>query len=146
MRRVPPQKMRNARGSKKGYGLVDQRPERAEREFLYRGISTQRRNARPSCLVPPKAGGSFLVETFLPAPDHRLGLARGLRDLGRASTIGCQKDDLCPPNVLLRAIAVGDHSLKLASVCPAQLDIRSLVHALDSHTRVLQGNSKRIEC
>jgi hypothetical protein len=47
--------------------------------------------------------------------------------------------------VLLRAIAVGDHGFKLATVSSAQLDIRSLGHALDSHRRVLQGIPKRIE-
>jgi hypothetical protein len=47
--------------------------------------------------------------------------------------------------VLLRAIAVGDHSLKLAAVGSAQSDIGSFVHPTDSHTRVLQGITKRIE-
>ena len=39
----------------------------------------------------------------------------------------------------------GDHGFKLATVGSAQLDIRSLVHPPDSHTRVLQGIPKRIE-
>src|SRR5882757_580319 len=51
-----------------------------------------------------------------------------------AATIGRQKHNLCPPNVLLRAIAVGDHCLKAATLRPAQMDVRSLVHPLDSHT------------
>ena len=72
-------------------------------------------------------------------------VAGGLHDLGSAATVGRQKDDLCPPNVLLRAIAVGDHGLKLATVRSAQLDVRSLVHPPDSHTPVLQGILKRIE-
>ena len=49
------------------------------------------------------------------------------------------------PNVLLRAIAVGDHCLKAATLRPAQMNVRSLVHPLDSHTGVLQGIPKRIE-
>jgi hypothetical protein len=68
-----------------------------------------------------------------------------LHDLSRAATIGRQKHNPCPPNMLLRAIAVGDHGLKLAAVGSAQLDLRSLVHPPDSHTRVLQGIPKRIE-
>jgi hypothetical protein len=40
---------------------------------------------------------------------------------------------------------VGDHGFKLATVGSAQLDIRSLVHTPDSHTRGLQGILKRIE-
>ncbi|SRR6266567_4093053 len=42
-------------------------------------------------------------------------------------------------------IAVSDHGFKLATVGSAQLDIRSLVHPPDSHTRALQGIPKRIE-
>ena len=106
-------------------------------------LRAQRRNTRPPGLVPPKAGGSFAAETFLPAPDHRLGLAGGLHDLGSATTVGRQKDDPCPPNV--RTIAVGDHSFKLATVRSAQLDVRSLVHPPDSHTPVVRGILKRIE-
>jgi hypothetical protein len=114
-------------------------------DHTFSHFGAQRRNARPPCLVPPKASGSFVAETFLPTPDHRLGLAGSLHDLGRAATIGRQKDDLCPPNVLLRAIAVRDHGFKLATVGLAQLNLRSLVHPLDSHTRVRQGIPKRIE-
>jgi hypothetical protein len=47
--------------------------------------------------------------------------------------------------MLPRAIAVRDHGFKLATVGSAHLDIRSFVHPLDSHTRVLQGIPKRIE-
>jgi len=108
-------------------------------------LRAQRGNARPPRLVPPKASSSFVAEPFLPAPDHRLGLAGGLHDLSRTATIGRQKDDFCPPSVLLRAVAVGDHGLKLATVGSAQSDVRSLVHPLDSHTRVLAGIPKRIE-
>src|SRR5437879_6790128 len=109
--------------------------------------TSPRRPARSKSrsFVPPKARGSFVAETFLPTPDHRLGLAGGLHDLGRAATIGRQKHNLGPPNVLLRAIAVSDHGFKLATVGSAQLDIRSLVHPPDSHTRALQGIPKRIE-
>jgi hypothetical protein len=114
-------------------------------DHTFSNLRAQRRNTRPTRLVPPKARGSFVAETFLPTPDHRLGLAGGLHDLGRAATIGRQKHNLGPPNVLLRAIAVSDHGFKLATVGSAQLDIRSLVHPPDSHTRALQGIPKRIE-
>ena len=63
-------------------------------DHTFSHLGAQRRNARPPGLVPPKARGSFVAETFLPAPDHRLGLAGGLHDLCRAATIGRQKDDL----------------------------------------------------
>ena len=75
----------------------------------------------------------------------RLGLPGGLHDLGCTMTHGRQKNDSCPPNVLLRAVAVGDHCPKLAAVGPAQSDVRSLLHPQDSHTRVRQGIPKRIQ-
>jgi len=114
-------------------------------DHAFRHLRAQRWNARRPRLVPPKPGGSFLAETFLPAPDHRLGLPRGSHDLSSAVTVGRQKNDPCPPNVLLRAVAVGDHCRKLAAVGPAQSDVRSLVHPQDSHTRVPQGIPKRIQ-
>jgi hypothetical protein len=95
-------------------------------DHTFSHLGAQRRNARPPRLVSPKARSPFVAETFLPAPDHRLGLTGGLHDLSRAATIGRQKDDLCPPNVLLRAIAAGDHGVKLATVGSTQLDIRCL--------------------
>src|SRR6266550_8788498 len=60
-------------------------------DHTFSNLRAQRRNTRPTRLVPPKARGSFVAETFLPTPDHRLGLAGGLHDLGRAATIGRQK-------------------------------------------------------
>ena len=59
-----------------------------------------------------------------------------------AMTIGRQKHNLRPPNVLLRAVAVGRHRLKLAAVGGT---VGSLVHSSDSHTRVHQRMPKRIE-
>ncbi len=114
-------------------------------DHTFSNLRAQRWNARSPCLVPPKASCSFVAETLLPAPDHRLGLAGGLHDFRGTATISCQNDDFCPPNVLLRAIAVADYGLKLAAIGSAQSDIRSLVHPIDSHTRVRQGIPKRIE-
>jgi hypothetical protein len=48
--------------------------------------------------------------------------------------------------VLLRAIAVRDHGFKLAAIGSAQLDVRSLVHPLDSRTRVLQESPSESKC
>ena len=79
------------------------------------------------------------------APDHRLGLAGRLHDLGSAATIGGQKNDFRSPNVLLWAVAVRHHRFKFAAVGSAQSDIPSLVHSADSHTRVRQGIPRRIE-
>ena len=60
-------------------------------------------------------------------------------------TIGRQKHDLRSPNVLLRAVAVSESRFKLVAVGATQLNVGSLVHSSDSHTRVGQRISKRIE-
>ncbi len=111
--------------------------------FSHGGV--QRRDARWPRLVTPKSYRSFLPEPLLPAPDHCLGLAGHIHDLGSAPTIGSQKDDTRSPNVLLRAVAVGYHRFKLGALGGAQSDIRSLVHSADSHTRVRRGILERIE-
>jgi hypothetical protein len=58
-------------------------------------------------------------------------------------TISCQKHNLCSPNVPLRAVAVSD--IKLVAVGGAQLNVGSLVHSSDPHTRVHQRIRTRIE-
>ncbi len=80
----------------------------------------QRRNARGPRLVAPKPRGS-------------------------AMTISCHKNNLRSPNVLLRAVAVSANRLKLVAVGGTQLNVGSLVHSPNSHTRVRQRIPKRIE-
>ena len=60
-------------------------------------------------------------------------------------TIDRQQDNLRAPNVLLRAVAVSHHRLKRAAVGGTQLNVRSLVHPANLHTRVCRGIPKRIE-
>src|SRR6266568_965525 len=105
----------------------------------------QRWNTRGARLVAPKPRRALVPEPFLPAPDHRLGLAGGAHDFGSAITIGRYKHNLGPPDVLLRAVAVSHHRLKRAALDRTQLNVRSLVHSSDSHTRVRQGIPERIE-
>ena len=108
-------------------------------------LRAQRRDARWPRFIAPKSRRAVVPESLLPPPDHRLGFTGCLHDLGSAATIGGQKNDFRPPNVLLRAIAVGHHCFKLGAVGGAQSDIRSLVHPADSHTRVRRGIPQRIE-
>ena len=61
-------------------------------------------------------------------------------------TIGRQKHNLRSPNVLLWAVAVGHHRLKLAAVGGTQLNVGSLVHSSDSHTRVRQRIPSESKC
>ena len=69
----------------------------------------QRRDARRPRLVTPKPRRSFVPKPLLPAPDQGLGFAGGPHNFSGAMTIGSQKDDLCPPGMLLRAVTV-DHT------------------------------------
>src|SRR5215213_6010849 len=48
----------------------------------------------------------LLGEALLPAPDAGLRLARPAHDLDRADTVRRQQQDLGPPDMLLRAVAV----------------------------------------
>src|SRR6266540_3869119 len=50
-----------------------------------------------------------------------------------------------PPDMLLRAVPVGDNCLQRGSVGGAQFDLGSFVHSPDSHDRVCRGIRKRIE-
>jgi hypothetical protein len=60
-------------------------------------------------------------------------------------TIGRQKHNLRSPNALLRTVAVSHHRLKLVPVGGTQLNVGSLVHSANSHTRNRQRIPKRIE-
>ncbi len=53
---------------------------------------------------------------LLPSPDRGLRRARASHDLERAMTVGCDQDDLGPPDKLARHVAVADQGLKLRSV------------------------------
>jgi len=108
-------------------------------------LGTQQRDARWPRLIAPKPRRAVILKSLLPSPDHRLGFAGCLHDLGSAATIGGQKNDFRSPNVLLWAVAVRHHRFKFAAVGSAQSDIPSLVHSADSHTRVQQGIPRRTE-
>ena len=54
----------------------------------------------------------FFHRAFLPAPDASLGFAGSPHDLVRADPIGSEQDDLTPPDVLLRSVAIFDESFE----------------------------------
>ena len=54
--------------------------------------------------------------------------------------IGSQKDDLCPPGMLLRAVTVDHHRLEFAAGGSVQSNIRSpACIPSDSHKQVCKG-------
>src|SRR4029453_5174950 len=62
-------------------------------------------------LSPHHPGSPLGAKPPLPTPDDGLSLSGPPHDLGGAVPGGCQQDDLGPPDMLLRAVPVGDNCL-----------------------------------
>src|SRR6266545_4887442 len=60
-------------------------------------------------LVAPQPRSTLRAKPLLPTPDDGLSLSGPPHDLGDAVPGGCQQDDLGPPDMLLRAVPVGDN-------------------------------------
>ena len=82
-------------------GLARRRAERQIDDALHR-LRRQRRLAGRPRLVAQQPVDALLHEALLPAPDHRLGLARAAHHLEGAAAIGGRQDDLGTPDMLLR--------------------------------------------
>ena len=121
------------------------RPAQRQGNHTLGHFGSKRPDARWPRFVPPKPRRSFLAEPFLPTPDHGLGLPGRAHDLGSAMALASQKNDLRPPNVLLRAVAVRHHRSQSAPVGRTQSDLRSRVHSPHSHVRVSRRIHQRIE-
>ena len=78
-------------------------------------LGPERRDARGPRLVAQQPVDAFLHEALLPAPHAGLRLAGPPHDLDGADAVGAQQDDLRPPDVLLRGVAVPDERLKSAA-------------------------------
>ena len=68
-------------------------------------------------------------EPLLPAPDRDLARARPPHDLHGAVTIGGQQHDPRPPDMLLRAVAIGHHRLQTSPVGGVNFDDDPFAHA-----------------
>ena len=126
-------------------GRVRGRASQGQGHHVFGNIWAQWRDARRSRLVAPQPGSTLGAKPLLPTPDDGLSLSGPPHDLGGAVPGGCQQDDLGPPDMLLRAVPVGDNCLQRGSVGGAQFDLGSFVHSPDSHDRVCRGIRKRIE-
>src|SRR5262249_23989923 len=102
-------------------------------------------DSRGPGFVAPQPGDACGAKPILPAPDDGLGLSSAPHDLGAAAAIGGQKDDLSPPDMLLRAVPIADNGLQLSALGSAQLDFGSFVHSPDSHDPVCPGIRQSIE-
>jgi len=110
-----------------------------QRHHPLRHIPAERRDARRTRLVTQQALHALLHEALLPAPDTGLGLAGLAHDRVGADAIGAQQHDSCPPDVLLRRIAVPRHGLKPLAVPAGDRDRNSGAHAPDSHANRPKG-------
>jgi len=120
-------------------GLAGRIGER-ERHHALREFGTERRDPGGPGLIAQQAIHARLHEPLLPAPDSGLGHARLTHDLGRAVTIGGQQHDLGTPDLLLRAVAIGNDGEQPFAVLAGQVDTDPGAHALDSHAAPRQRN------
>ena len=66
------------------------------------------RDARGPRLVAQKPLHAFSGESFLPAPNAGLRCAGLPHDWARAGSLGAEQNDLRPPDMLLRRVAISD--------------------------------------
>ena len=76
------------------------------RHDAFGDVRPQRRDARGAGLIVQVAVVTRLHEAFLPAPHTGLRLAGPPHDLIGANSIRAQQDDLSPPDMLVRGVAV----------------------------------------
>ena len=96
-------------------------------------LRAERGNPRGARLVAKKAVDPFLHKPFLPAPDTGLGFLRPTHDLVRSETLGRKQNDLGPPGVLLRRVAVLQNRLQPLALRRFHRDGYSRSHTADLH-------------
>ena len=104
-----------------------------ERHDALGDVRSQRRDARRPRLVAQETVITFLHEAFLPAPDTGLRFAGPAHDLIGANTVRAQQDDLSPPDMLVRGVAIPRERLQTAAIRGLESDGNSGSHAPNSH-------------
>ena len=110
-----------------------------QRDDTLRDAWIELRNARAPRFVAQKPLHAIGNETLLLAPDTGLGLAGLAHDRVRAETLGGEQNDLSPPDVLLRRVAVSDHSAEPVHVGRSDGNGDAGSHASDSHAASPSG-------
>src|SRR5664280_876397 len=116
-----------------------------ERHDAFDDVRSQRRDARGACLIVQEAVVTRLHQAFLPAPHTGLRLAGPAHDLIGANTIRAQQDDLSPPDMLVRGVAIPCKRLQTAAISGLESDGNSGSHAPDSHASSPLGIPSRIQ-
>jgi len=121
------------------------RPKRQRHELLGdRQRQRQGGNARQPRLIAQQTADVGLHEPRLPAPSSGLGHARQPNDGRRAMSGGGQQHHAGAPNVLLRAVTVGEHCEQPLTISKPDVDGDPSTHASDSHIASRRGNAKRV--
>ena len=122
---------RHHRGSP--VGRLDGRIGPGERDDTLGDIRPEWRDARGSRLIAQEAVVTRLHEAFLPAPHTGLRLAGPAHDLIGADAVRAQQDDLGPPDMLMRGVAIPRERCQTAAISGLESDGNSGSHAPDSH-------------
>ena len=104
-----------------------------ERYDAFGDVRSQRPDARGARLIVQETIITFLHKAFLPAPDTGLRLAGPAHDLIGANTVFAQQDDLSPPDMLVRGVAISREHLHTAAIGRLERDGNSGSHVPDSH-------------
>src|ERR1017187_9350352 len=81
---------------------------------------------------------------FAPSKESRPSQSPGNRIIG-ANTVRAQQDDLSPPDILVRGVAIPRECLQTAAISGLESDGNSGSHAPDSHAFKLGGIPSRIQ-
>src|SRR3979490_2085154 len=102
-------------------------------------------NARGPCLITQEAVVTRLHEAFLPAPHTGLRLAGPAHNLIGADTVCAQQDDLGPPDMLMRRVAIPRDRGQTAAINRLESNGNSGSHAPDLHATSRTGIPSRIQ-
>ena len=102
-------------------------------------------DARGSCLITQKTVVTRLHEAFLPAPHTGLRLAGPAHNLIGADTVCAQQDDLGPPDMLMRCVAIPYDRAQTAAINRLEKNRNSGSHAPDLHATSQTGIPSRIQ-
>ena len=102
-------------------------------------------DARGSCLITQKTVVTRLHKAFLPAPHTGLRLAGPAHNLIGADTVCAQQDDLGPPDMLMRCVAIPYDRAQTAAIGRLEKNGNSGSHAPDLHATSQTGIPSRIQ-
>jgi hypothetical protein len=116
-----------------------------ERHDVLGDVCSQRRDARGSRLITQQAVVAHPHEAFLQAPRTGLRLSGPAHDLVGAEADSAQQDDLCPPDVPMRRIAIPRECGQTAAINRLECDGNSGSRPPDSHASSQARNPSKFQ-